>query len=149
MASLALHDHSLVVRLEGVDRLLAMRGSVTIPLGHITGVTGRPDLSKMMFMPAGTQFRGEQRAGHFVVGTVVMADGTGKVFLDVRDPARAVSLELARDDYRQVVFEPDDRSPEEAKAFIDAALGHRTPSSPASLAKPADEPRVVDGGSSR
>ena len=38
MASIEITAHDLVVRVHGVDRVLALRSSVTVPLAHVAGV---------------------------------------------------------------------------------------------------------------
>ena len=38
MASIEVTPHDLIVRVHGVDRVLAMRSSVSVPLAHVIGV---------------------------------------------------------------------------------------------------------------
>lgn len=165
MATLEIKDASLVVNIEGMDVVMALRSSITVPLAHVTGVTARPDIAKVMYMPVGSQFRGVRNPGHVVAGTLVMADGSGYVFCDVHDETKALAIELAHDEFKRLIIEVSGQTPEQARDLILAAVGPRLAAAPGDVSpaptaqttvpaqvesdpKP-DEPRAVPAGTSR
>jgi hypothetical protein len=149
MATIEIKDKALLVTIEGVDKILALRSSITVPLAHITGVAARPDISKVMYMPVEAQFRGVRYPGSVVAGTLVMADGSGYIFCDVHDEAKAIAIELHHDEFKRLIIEVSNHTPEEARDLILAAIpGGETSGSVESEPK-ADEPRVIPAGTSR
>jgi hypothetical protein len=149
MATLEIKDQSLVVTIEGIDKLFTFRSTISVPLPHIVGLAVRPDLSNIMYMPVETQFRGVRVPGAVVVGTLILADGSGNVFCDVRDQSRAIVIDLAHDQFKRLIVELTDQTPEEARARIEAALGHPVPSSTLAWEKMPDQPHNTAGGTSR
>ena len=149
MATIEIKDNVLLVTVEGFDKILALRSSITVPLSHITGVTARPDISKVMYMPVESQFRGVRNPGHMLAGTLVMADGTGNVFCDVRDETRAVAIDLQHDEFKRLILEVSERTPEQARDLILTAIGRPVGESSVESEPKPDEPRVVPAGTSR
>ena len=150
MATLAIKDQALTVNVEGLDKVFALRSSITVPFAHIVGVTARPDISKVMFMPVGSQFRGVRHTGLIVAGTLLMADGSGNVFCDVHDDKKALVIELNHDEFKRIIVEISDQTPEQARDMIEAAIGHRTPDAEAVQEdKKPDEPRPDPEGTNR
>lgn len=145
MATLEITDHSLVVTVEGIDKLFTLRSSIAVPLSHISGVTARPDISKVMYMPVETKFRGVHSPGSLLAGTIVMADGSGAVFCDVHDQTRALAIDLHHDDYKRLIIEVSDQTPEAARDMIIAAVGARLPPARVEGDRMPDQPRVVEG----
>lgn len=149
MATIDIKDNALLVTVEGFDKILALRSSITVPLAHITGVTARPDISKVMYMPVESQFRGVRSPGHVLAGTLFMADGTGNVFCDVRDETRSVAIDLQHDEFKRLILEVSDRTPEQARDLILTAIGRPVGESSVESEPKPDEPRVVPAGTSR
>lgn len=149
MATLEIKNQSLVVTVEGIDKLFTFRHSITVPLAHVIGVEVRPDIEKIMYMPVETQFRGVRVPGTVVAGTLVLADGSGNVFCDVRNQEQAIVIDLRHDEFKRLIVELSDQTPEVAKSRIEAALGHLTPSSTLAWEKAPDQPENVAGGTSR
>jgi hypothetical protein len=149
MATIEIKDAALLVTIEGLDKVMALRSSITVPLAHITGVTARPDISKLMYMPVEAQFRGVRNPGSVVAGTLVMADGTGHVFCDVRDETRALAIDLQHDEFKRIIIEVSDHTPEEARDLILAAVGPGVGPATLEADQKADEPRRVPAGTSR
>lgn len=150
MATLQIKDQNLIVTIEGMDKILALRSSITVPLAHITGVTARPDITKVMYMPVESQFRGVRNPGSVVAGTLVMSDGSGYVFCDVHDETRALAIELHHDEFKRLIIEVSGHTPEEARDLILAAVGP-LPSQPqdAVESEQPDSPRRIPAGTSR
>lgn len=149
MATIEIKDQTLLVTMEGMDKILALRSSIAVPLAHITGVTARPDIAKVMYMPVESQFRGVRNPGHVIAGTLVMADGSGNVFCDVHDETRALSIDLQHDQYKRLIIEVSDRTPEQARDLILAALGPQVSGSSVESDTRPDEPRPVRAGTTR
>jgi hypothetical protein len=122
MASIEIRDGSLVVQLEGLDRLFTMRSSLAVALHHVKSVVPRPDISRVMYMEMGTRFRGVQVPGIVVAGTIQAQDGSGFVFCDVHDPTRAIEIDLENDPYKQLIIELNHETPDEAKERIEDAM---------------------------
>lgn len=123
MAKLDIKDRCLVVTIEGMDKMLTLRSTITVPLGHVTGVTARPDVSDVMYMPAGVRFRGVHVPGHEVVGTIRMADGSGSVFCDFRNPQGTLAIDLRDHEFKRLILELSGETPEQARDRIFQAAG--------------------------
>ncbi|MDO9019970.1 MAG: hypothetical protein Q8S73_04540 [Deltaproteobacteria bacterium] len=149
MATIEIKDQALVITIEGLDKIMALRSSITVPLAHVTGVTARPDISKLMYMPVEAQFRGVRNPGSILAGTLVMADGTGHVFCDVRDETRALAIDLQHDEFKRIIVEVSDHTPEEARDLILAAVGPGVGSAAPESDRKGDEPRRIPAGTSR
>ena len=127
MATLELTDHTLHVTIEGIDKVLALRSSIRVPLAQIVGVTARPDITELMYMPVGAQFLGVHDPGKVLAGRLTLADGTGVVFCDVRDAQHALAIDLHHHEYKRLLIEVSGQTPEQARASIEAAVGHVLP----------------------
>jgi hypothetical protein len=103
MAKVRIDNDSVVVDMEGLDRLWALRSSLTIPLANVRGATADPGMigEPKGVRVGGTSVPGVIRAGSFRV------DGE-HVFWDVHDAAKAVVVELSDERYARLVIEVDD-----------------------------------------
>jgi hypothetical protein len=103
MAKVRIDNDSVVVDMEGLDRLWALRSSLTIPLANVRGATADPGMisEPTGVRVGGTNVPGVIRAGSFRV------DGE-HVFWDVHDAAKAVVVELSDERYARLVIEVDD-----------------------------------------
>jgi hypothetical protein len=112
---------ALVVRYEGLDRLMVLVGEVRVPYESIRLVRiGLDELPPWHAFRLGlsTAPLGDHRRGRFWV--------RGRSwFLDVADPQRAVVLELENGPYDVVAIEPD-TDPEQ----LAAAIRERSPAAP-------------------
>lgn len=103
MAQITVHEDELVVDVEGMDRLWALRSRLTIPLAHVRGATADPGIASE---PAGWRVGGARVPGVLVAGT--FRQSGDRVFWDVHDPAGAVVIELVDDEYQRLVVEVAD-----------------------------------------
>src|SRR5882757_9868106 len=106
MAKVSIDGDSLIVEIEGLDKLWALKSRLVIPLGNIRGATSDPGIIKdpKGFRSPGTRLPGVITAGTFHI------DGE-RVFWDVHDPANAVIIELADERYTRLVVQvPDPRA---------------------------------------
>lgn len=124
MASIEITPYELVVRLHGIDRLLALRSSVSVPLAHVVGV--REHAAEARFDEAvrdsgrgiGTFVR-----GRIAAGSLRLPDG--RSFYDVRDPRRAIVVDLRSESFEHLVVQIDGEAPEVAASRIRDALERR------------------------
>lgn len=106
----------IVVRLNLLDEILSVHGSLHIPLDHVRSVSADPVPSHFWRgMRVGTNV-----PGVIVAGTFMSREGT--VFYDVRHLDRCITLELEHDHYDRVVVEVDG-DPAEVAAKIRSAMG--------------------------
>ena len=116
MATISVDDDHLVVSITGIDRILALKSELRIPLSHIRSVSARPEVARSWFHGlriVGTSLPGVVRAGTFYTGD-------GKAFFDIHDPDRTIELDLDHESYKQAIVQVDD--PDAAVARIQAAL---------------------------
>jgi hypothetical protein len=124
MASIEITAHDLTVRVHGMDRVLALRSRVSVPLAHVAGV--REHAEEANFDDA---VRDSARGiGTFVRGRV--AAGTlrlrsGRSFYDVHDPSKAIVIDLRSEPFEHLVVQVDDESTETAVRRIRYALANR------------------------
>ena len=106
MARVTLDGENLVVEIEGMDKLWALKSRLVIPLDKVRGATADPGA---VMEPYGLRSPGTLVPGVLVAGTFHQ-DGE-KVFWDVHDPAQAVVIELHEQRYaRLIVGVPDPRA---------------------------------------
>ncbi|GAA2324506.1 hypothetical protein [Streptomyces cuspidosporus] len=106
MAHISTDDDNLIVEIEGLDKLWALKSRLTIPLAHVRGATADPGILKE---PKGLRSPGTHVPGVITAGTFHI-DGE-RIFWDVRDPAKAVVIQLADERYARLVVQvPDPRA---------------------------------------
>ncbi|MEU4644693.1 hypothetical protein [Micromonospora sp. NPDC023814] len=103
MARVYVDGEALVVEIEGLDKLWALKSRLTIPLVNVRGATADPGIVKE---PKGLRAPGAHLPGVIVAGTF-HTDGE-RVFWDVRDPAKAVVIELTDERYNRLVVQVSD-----------------------------------------
>ncbi|MFF9512476.1 hypothetical protein ACF1BU_38480 [Streptomyces sp. NPDC014724] len=115
MAHISIDDDNLIVEIEGLDKLWALKSRLTIPLAHVRGATADPGIVKE---PKGLRSPGTHVPGVVTAGTFHV-DGE-RVFWDVRDPAKAVVIQLADERYARLVIQVSD--PRATVALVEDAL---------------------------
>ncbi|MFJ2775761.1 hypothetical protein [Kitasatospora sp. NPDC087315] len=103
MAHVSVSNGLLVVEIEGLDRLWAVKSRIEIPLGNVRGATLDPGILRE---PKGVKAGGTYFPGLITAGT--FRSGGEWVFWDVKNPARAVVIELADERYSRLIVEVDD-----------------------------------------
>jgi hypothetical protein len=105
MAKVSIDGDNLVVEIEGLDKLWALKSRLVIPLGNIRGATADPGIIKES---KGVRGPGAHVPGVITAGTFHI-DGE-RVFWDVHDATKAVVIELTDERYARLVVEvPDPR----------------------------------------
>jgi hypothetical protein len=108
---------ALVVHVQGMDRLWALKSRLEIPLAHVVGAEVNPGVAQgwsRSIRAPGTHVPGVIAAGTFY------QEGE-RVFWDVHDPESTVVIHLENDVYARLVIEVDD--PPSTAAAIQRALG--------------------------
>ncbi|MGI5499211.1 hypothetical protein [Lentzea sp. CA-135723] len=103
MAVVSVQGQDLVVEMEGLDKLWALKSRLTIPLANVRGATVDPGI---VDEPKGIKAPGTHVPKVITAGTF-HHDGE-KVFWAVRDAQKAVVVELADETYTRLVVEVDD-----------------------------------------
>ncbi|MEV0033908.1 hypothetical protein [Nocardia sp. NPDC050793] len=114
MAEVSIDGRDLVVRIEGLDKLWALKSRLVIPLANVRGATADPGIIKERkgIRAPGTHLPRVITAGTFHI------DGE-RVFWDVRDPDKAVVVALADEQYARLVLQVD--NPADVVALIERA----------------------------
>ena len=115
MAKIEITQTSLVVHMEGADKLWALKSRLEVPLAHVASAGHASDASKAWhgFRTPGTDIPGVISAGTF------HQDGE-RVFWHVHHADHAIEIALHDERYARLVIEVDE--PDAAVAAIEAAL---------------------------
>jgi hypothetical protein len=118
MPRLELTGRELIVHLRWWESLLALRGSVRVPLEHVRGATednGFRGLALGLRIP-GTHIPGVLTAGTF-------RRGGDRQFVYIRPPLQTVVIEMANDAWTRLIIGVRDARGEAAR--INAAVARR------------------------
>jgi hypothetical protein len=100
MARVTVENGELRVEIEGLHKIWALRGGITVPLDHVRGATAGHNI---VSEPKGLRAPGTHIPGVFVAGT--FHKNGEKIFWDVRDATRAVVIELRDESFARLVLE--------------------------------------------
>lgn len=115
MARIELTGDSLIVHVEGFDKLWALRSRLEVPLAHVRGAEPAEEQARKWLQ--GLRLGGTHIPGLFTAGTFYQHGEL--LFWDVADPAKAVGIDLEHERYRRLVVQVDD--PAAVIAAIEAA----------------------------
>ena len=101
MAKVHIDGDNLVVVIEGLNKLWALKSQLEIPLAHIRSVRADPEQARGWWH--GLRLPGTQIPGVLTAGSFYQSDGF--VFYDVHDPELTVVIELDHERYRRLVIE--------------------------------------------
>lgn len=108
MAEIEVTGSSLIVRVKGTHKLLALKSRLEVPLEHVVGIewdpeTARKGWSSKWFrgLRFGTRAPGRLKAGRF-------HESEGWSFWDVGDPEKAVLVHLKNERCERLVLEVSD-----------------------------------------
>jgi hypothetical protein len=103
MARVSIEAGELVVDVEGLDKLWALKSRLSIPLANVRGATLDPGMVR--------EHKGVRAPGTHVPGVIVAGtfhhEGE-RVFWDVRDAAKAVVIELDDEQFARLVVQVED-----------------------------------------
>ena len=117
MTEIELTRDALVVHVQGMDQLWALKSRLEISLSHVVGAEIDPQVAREWH--EGIRATGTHVPGVITAGTFYQ-DGEW-VFWDVHDPERTVVIHLKDERYARLVIEVDD--PPATAAAVRGALG--------------------------
>ena len=94
----------LTLELEGWDRLWAFKSRLEIPQANIRGVRADPEVARGLWK--GIRAPGTHVPGVIIAGTYYKKGQ--RVFWDVKDPQKAIVIDLADERYNQLIVEVED-----------------------------------------
>ncbi|SCF18610.1 hypothetical protein GA0074695_4128 [Micromonospora viridifaciens] len=119
MAHVRIDEDTLIVEIEGLDKLWALKSRLEIPLLNVRGATADPGVIKE---PKGIRAPGAHLPGVITAGTFHI-DGE-RIFWDVRDPAKAVVIELRDERYARLIVQVTD--PRATVALVERTIARPT-----------------------
>ncbi|MFI1733534.1 hypothetical protein ACH40E_30825 [Streptomyces acidicola] len=106
----------LTAEFQGLDKLWTLKSRLEIPLAHVRGATHDPGIARE---PRGIRVAGTHMPGVITAGR--FRRGGERLFWDVKNPAKAVVIELAgAATYDRLVIEVDD--PRATVALIEQSI---------------------------
>ena len=118
VARITIRHGELVIEVERVERIWALRCQLEIPLDHVVGAVA--DRSPLRDRPRSVEGVGPERR---VLDAVTFVHAGDRVAWGVRDPAGAIVITLDDERYPRLVVEVED--PTEAVARINTAVATR------------------------
>jgi hypothetical protein len=120
MTRVEIQDDRLIAHIQGVDKVLALKSELSIPLAHVKGASvSPPDVRRRWGSLLRAHVPGTDLPYVVMAGTFVFLDGE-HAFWDVHDPDRTVVIELDHERFANLVLEVAD--PQATAAAINAAL---------------------------
>ncbi|MGA9775474.1 MAG: hypothetical protein WBU92_06085 [Candidatus Dormiibacterota bacterium] len=116
MTEYTIGESSLELKVEGMDKLWALRSHLSIPLRDVTEVHSEPDAGAGF--SGGVKVAGSRIPGVLQAGTFVGSDGM--MFWDVHRPGHAIVISLQHEHYKALVVDVED--PEVAVQEIQEAI---------------------------
>lgn len=117
MVNLSVEDGKLVLVLEGLDKLWAVKSRLEVPLSNVSGVRADPDITREKGH-TGLKLVGARLGERLIAGSFRQDGDT--VFWDVHDPAGAVVIDLHDEHYARLIVEVE--NPAAAVAAVQSAL---------------------------
>jgi hypothetical protein len=104
MATVEVRGDTLEIHVTGIDRILALKSTIAVPLTHVSGID--QDVAEASVLFHGLKLPGTAIPGVVTAGTFLKhGDWT---FWDVHDPAKAVVIRLQDEHYARLVIGVDD-----------------------------------------
>lgn len=124
MVRIEIQPHELIIHFPGANALLAMRSSLAIPLSHILNVRMQPPEARFdETIVEGNRGIGTYIPGKVAVGSVYTRDGNA--FYAVRDPARAIAIDVRDEPFTHLVLEVETEEPEVWVRRLVRAMRHQ------------------------
>ncbi|NXY94129.1 hypothetical protein HYE82_06910 [Streptomyces sp. BR123] len=102
MARITVENTALIVTVEGLDKLWALKSRLEIPLANVRGATHDPGIIRDR---KGVRAPGTHLPGVITAGT--WHHEGERIFWDVRNPEKAIVIELADVRYTRLIVEVD------------------------------------------
>jgi hypothetical protein len=115
MVEVSVADGKLILRVQGADKLWALKSSLEIPLAHVSSVRADPQAAQGWYH--GLRLGGTNIPGVITAGTFYQHGQ--RVFWDVHHPQSTIVIELRDERYSELIVEVAD--PPAAVELIRAA----------------------------
>jgi hypothetical protein len=116
MVQITIENDTLIMEVEGLDKMWSLKSRLEIPLKHVSGVRADPETAREWW--SGIRLPGANLPGVIKAGTFY-SHGQ-RIFWDIHHPDNGIVIELADDRYNELVVEVDD--PAATVAQIQAAM---------------------------
>ena len=109
-----IEGENLVFEIHGIDVILAIRHTISIPIDHVVSVS----TDNVKWQPfqqlrvAGTSIPGVIKDGMFL-------SSDGLLFFEMHDTAKCITVSLNHEKFKKIIFEVDDKE-QSAKMIRDA-----------------------------
>jgi hypothetical protein len=117
VVNLSVSEGKLVLHVQGMDQIFALKSTLEIPLEHIAGIRADPEVARGWFH--GLKMPGTNVPGVITAGTFYQHGQ--KVFWDVHHPEKTVVIELRDERYNELIVEVAD--PAAAVEMVRGAAG--------------------------
>jgi hypothetical protein len=121
MVDITIRGDRVRFRVEGLDRLWALRSELEIPLIHVVGVEADPEQVGRWWH--GINVMGTDLPGLFAAGTFFYRGEL--VFWDVRHPEQTIIVSLAHERYKKLIVEVE--NPASTAALLRDAIDRAKP----------------------
>lgn len=111
-----IEGNSLVFEIHGMDMILAVRKTITVPLSHVVSVS-TDNVSWGVFEQM--KVAGAGIPGVVKDGTYLSRDGL--VFFEMHHPEKCITVSLNHESYKKIIFEVEDK--DNAAKMINDAMG--------------------------
>ena len=113
-----IENDNLIFEIHGVDMILAIRRTISIPISHVVSVS--TDAVKwqpfQQLKVAGTSIPGVIKDGMFL-------SNDGLLFFEMHDPNKCITVSLNHEKFKKIIFEVQDK--EHATKVIQDALSKK------------------------
>ena len=116
--NIKIENNNLIFELHGIDKILSIKRSITVPLEHVVSVsTEHVTLDpKLQLKLVGVRLPTVIKEGRFLTSE-------GMMFFEMHDPDKCITVTLNHEHYKKIVFEVDNK--EEASKQINDAIKSR------------------------
>jgi hypothetical protein len=118
MVQVSIENNKLNLDVEGLDKLWSLKSHMEIPLNHVTGA--RADTEAIREWWRGIKLPGTNVPGVIKAGTFY--EKGQRIFWDIHQPDNGIVIELADDQYKELVIEVD--NPDKVVTEIQSAMAH-------------------------
>ncbi|MDG6905416.1 MAG: hypothetical protein JRN20_06515 [Nitrososphaerota archaeon] len=116
--TVTIEGKNLVFELHGVDEILAIKRSISVPLQHVVSVStesvGWEPFQQLRV--GGTSLPGVVKDGRYL-------SSDGMMFFEMHNPDKCITVKLDHETYKSIVFEVDDKEAS-AQMIRDALVSH-------------------------
>ncbi len=117
--TIRIDDKNLVFEIHGIDIILAIKKSITIPLDHVSSVS----TDEVSWEP----FQQLKIAGASLPGVIkdgIFLSKDGLLFFEMHDSKKCITVSLNNEKYKKIIFEVQDKE-FAAKIIRDAISNNR------------------------